>query len=91
MFRVAGQLDFRKARWVRMQHTWGVLTFCLLVALTVHVNSPWPWAKLTNIRIRNSLLDLELRTSGELIASIDGKEVARNSEWRLELRWEVFN
>ena len=74
-----------------MQHTWGVLTFCLLVALTVHVNSPWPWAKLTNIRIRNSLLDLELRTSGELIASIDGKEVARNSEWRLELPWEVFN
>ena len=76
MFRVAGQLDFRKARWVRMQHTWGVLTFCLLVALTVHVNS---------------LLDLELSTSGELIASIDGKEVARNSEWRLELPWEVFN
>jgi hypothetical protein len=59
-------------------------------ALTVHVNSPWPWAKLTKMRIRDSLLDLELTTEGILIAKIDGKEAARSAERKLELPWEMF-
>ncbi len=60
-------------------------------ALAVHVNSPWPWAKLTNMKIRNSVLDLELTTKGDLIARINGKEVARNADRKLELPWEMFN
>lgn len=59
-------------------------------ALTVHVNSPWPWAKLSNIKIRKSLLDLELREDGTVTAVIDGKNVARNDEGRLELSWDMF-
>ena len=33
-------------------------------ALTAYVNSPWPWAKLRNLRFRESLLDLELMSDG---------------------------
>lgn len=59
-------------------------------ALTVHVNSPWPWAKLSNIRIRDSLLELDLQEDGTLIARIDGKEAARSEDRKLALPWESF-
>ncbi len=59
-------------------------------ALLVHVNSPWPWAKLTNMRIRNSMLDLELTTEGSLVAKINGKEVASSAVRRVELQWSLF-
>ena len=60
-------------------------------ALTVHLNSPWPWARLTNLRLRNSLLDLELTVNGDLIARINGQEVAKSAERKLELPWDLFN
>ena len=60
-------------------------------ALTAHVNSPWPRARLSNLRIRNAVLDLELAASNELVASIDGKEVARSAERKVELPWELFD
>ena len=59
-------------------------------ALTVHVNSPWPWAKLSKLRIRKSLLDLELTADGTLIAKINGKEVARSADRKVELAWKLF-
>ena len=59
-------------------------------ALTAYVNSPWPWAKLRNLRFRESLLDLELMSDGSLAASINGKEVARSPDGKLELSWELF-
>ncbi|MDP7397980.1 MAG: trehalase family glycosidase [Lentisphaeria bacterium] len=59
-------------------------------ALTVHVNSPWPWAKLSNLKIRKSLLDLELTADGSLVAMIDGNEAARDSDGKVELAWELF-
>ncbi len=59
-------------------------------ALTVHVNSPWPWAKLSNLRIRKSLLDLELTADGSLVAKINGKEVATSADRKVELPWEMF-
>ncbi|MFM1549596.1 MAG: hypothetical protein ACKJSG_09375, partial [Lentisphaeria bacterium] len=59
-------------------------------ALTVHVNSPWPWAKLSNLRIRQSLLDLELTEDGNLIATVNGAEVARTDDGKLVLPWELF-
>lgn len=59
-------------------------------ALTVHVNSPWPWAKLSNLRIRQSLLDLELTEDGKLIATINGEEAARSDDGKLVLPWELF-
>ena len=60
-------------------------------ALTAHVNSPWPRARLSNLRIRNAVLDLELAASNELVASIDGKAVARSAERKVELPWELFD
>ncbi len=60
-------------------------------ALTAYVNSPWPRARLSNLRIRNSLLDLELAATNELVASIDGKEVARSAERKLALPWTLFD
>ena len=59
-------------------------------ALTVHVNSPWPWAKLSNIRIRDSLLELDLQEDGTLIARVNDNEVARSADHRLELPWQMF-
>jgi glycogen debranching enzyme len=59
-------------------------------ALTAHVNAPWPWAKLSNVRIRKSLLDLELTADGSLVARIDGKEVARSADRKAELPWDLF-
>jgi len=60
-------------------------------ALTAHVNAPWPWAKLSNIRIRDSLLDLELSEDKTLVAAIDGKEAARSEDGRVELPWALFS
>ncbi len=59
-------------------------------ALTVHGHSPWPWAKLSNVKIRNSMLDLELTTDGSLVARIDGNEVARSTDRKVELPWDLF-
>ena len=59
-------------------------------ALTVDVNSPWPWVKLSNLRIRKSLLDLELTADGSLIASINGSEAARSDDGKFVLPWEMF-
>ena len=59
-------------------------------ALTVEVNSPWPWANLRNLKIRGSKLDLLLSANGTLTATLDEKEVARSSDRKLELSWELF-
>jgi hypothetical protein len=59
-------------------------------ALTVHVNSPWPRAKLSNLRVRGKLLDLELTKDEILIATVDGIETARSETRRLSLPWESF-
>ena len=59
-------------------------------ALTVHVNSPWPRVRLSNLRMRDSLLDLELTGEGTLVATIDGKEAARSDDRRLALAWAMF-
>ena len=61
-----------------------------LEGLKVDVHAPWPWAKLGNLRIRDHVLDLELTSDGELIAQIDGEEVTRSPDGRLELPWETF-
>ena len=60
-------------------------------ALAAHVNSPWPCAKLSNLRIRKSLLDLELMEDGTLVARIDGKEVARSMDRSVRLPWKLFD
>ena len=59
-------------------------------ALTVEVNSPWPWANLRNLKIRNSNLDLVLSAEGKLSAIVDGKEVAQSSDRKMELPWGLF-
>ena len=59
-------------------------------ALTVEVNSPWPWANLRNLRVRGSMLDLLLSSDGTLSAIVDGKEVAQSRHRKLELDWELF-
>ena len=59
-------------------------------ALTVEVNSPWPWANLRNLKIRDSKLDLLLSADGDLTATVDEKEVARSSDRKLVLPWEIF-
>jgi len=71
--------------------TEGVFGMCWTKdALTVHVNSPWPWAKLSNIRIRDSLLELDLKEDGTLVARINGEEATRSHDGKLELPWESF-
>ena len=59
-------------------------------ALRVEVNSPWPWANLRNLKVRNSKLDLVLSADGTLSAIVDGKEVAQSSDRKLALDWELF-
>ena len=59
-------------------------------ALTVEVNSPWPWANLRNLKIRGSKLNLVLSADGTLTATVDEKEVARSDDGKLELPWELF-
>ena len=59
-------------------------------ALTVEVHSPWPWAKLTNLRFRGSVLDLEFTPGGTLIARINGTEVARSANGTAKLPWSSF-
>ena len=59
-------------------------------ALTVEVNSPWPWANLRNLKIRGSKLDLLLSANGTLTATVYEKEVARSNARKLELPWELF-
>ena len=58
--------------------------------LTAQVHSPWPWAKLPNLSIMDSLLDLELTPDGSLVARINGKEVARSANRKVALPWEWF-
>ena len=60
-------------------------------ALTVEVNSPWPWANLRNLKIRNSKLDLVLSADGKLSAIVNGNEVAQSADRKLELPWELFD
>lgn len=59
-------------------------------ALTVEVHSPWPWAKLSNLCIRGSMLELELTAERTLIARINGAEVARTADGAAELPWTLF-
>ena len=59
-------------------------------ALMVEVNSPWPWANLRNLKIRNSKLDLVHSEDGTVIATIDGREAARSGDRKLVLPWELF-
>ena len=59
-------------------------------ALTVDVNSPWPRAKLSNVRIRGKKLSLNWKKDGTLVAELDGKEIARSDDSQLSLSWDVF-
>ena len=59
-------------------------------ALKVEVNSPWPWANLRNLKVRGSKLDLLLSEDGDLTATVEEKEVARSSDRKLDLPWELF-
>jgi hypothetical protein len=59
-------------------------------ALTAHVNAPWPRAKLSKIRIRGSVLDLELREDQTVAAYINGEEAARSADRKLSLEWSMF-
>ena len=59
-------------------------------ALKVEVHSPWPWANLRNLKIRESKLDLVLSADGTLSAMVKGTEVAKSSNGNLELPWELF-
>jgi hypothetical protein len=59
-------------------------------ALTAHVNAPWPTAKLSNLRIRGSLLEFELQEDQSVVARINGEEVARSEDRKVELPWGVF-
>lgn len=59
-------------------------------ALEVHVQSAWPRAKLSNLRIRGRMLALELTEEGTLIASVAGNEIARSDDRRFRLPWEMF-
>ena len=58
--------------------------------LQLTVNSPWPWARLQKLKIRNSRLDIELNEAGELIACVNGREALRTTENSAELPWELF-
>ena len=60
-------------------------------ALTVHVNAPWPWAKLSNLRIRGSILNLELMPDASLVARINGETVAESDNRKIQLPWELFS
>ena len=60
-------------------------------ALQIQVNAPWPWANLRNLKIRGSTLDLVLSADGSVSAIIDGNEVAKSSDGKLELAWELFD
>ena len=59
-------------------------------ALEVEAHSPWSWANLRNLKVRNSKLDLVLSADGTLSAIVDGKEVAQSSDRKLALDWELF-
>ena len=59
-------------------------------ALTVEVHAPWPWAKLRNLRIRKAKLELELSADGTLSALVDGEEVMKSSDGKLQLPWRLF-
>ena len=59
-------------------------------ALKVEVYSPWPWANLRNLKVRGSTLDLLLSADRILSATMDGTEVARSGDRKLELPWELF-
>ena len=59
--------------------------------LKVDVHAPWPRARLSNLRIRDHILDLELGPDGQLIAEIDGKEVTRGPHGSVELPWELLS
>lgn len=59
-------------------------------ALTIDVHSPWPWMRLSNLRIRDSLLELDLQEDGTFIARIDGNQVAQSSNRKMEIPWEEF-
>ena len=60
-------------------------------ALTVHVNAPWPWVKLCNLRIRKSILDLEWTANDDLVATVDGKKVVKVADRKVKLPWELFS
>lgn len=58
--------------------------------LIVEVNSPWPWVKLFNLKIRKSVLDLEFSKDGMLSAVIDGDKAIKAEGNKLELYWNMF-
>ncbi|MAG34848.1 MAG: hypothetical protein CL878_01140, partial [Dehalococcoidia bacterium] len=60
-------------------------------ALTVEVHAPWPWAHLRHLKIRGSTLDLVLSADGSVSAIVDGHEVAKSSDGKLALPWELFD
>lgn len=59
-------------------------------AFTAHVNAPWPTAKLSNLRMRGSVLDVELHEDQALVARINGDAAAHSADRRLKLPWELF-
>ena len=58
--------------------------------LTAHVNAPWPTAKLGNLKIRESLLELEQLKDQTPVARIDGEDVSHGEDRKVELPWSLF-
>ena len=59
-------------------------------SLNVDAHLPWAWGRLMNLRIRGSVLDLELLEDGRLRVTIDGETVMTSSDGKAELGWELF-
>lgn len=59
-------------------------------ALTAHVNAPWPTAKLGNLKIRGSLLELEQLKDQSLVVRINGEDVSHGEDRKVELPWSLF-
>ena len=58
--------------------------------LTVNVQSPWPWVRLRNLRMRRSVLDLEWAAEGGLSAHVDGRPVISAASGPAKLAWTLF-
>jgi hypothetical protein len=56
----------------------------------VEVHSPWPWASLVNLKIRDSVLDLEFEEKGVLNVRINGREMESYPNGKAELPWNLF-
>jgi hypothetical protein len=58
--------------------------------LLVEVNSPWKWVSLYNLKVRGSVLKLELSDDGILSAVINEDKVIKSTDNKLRLDWNLF-